>query len=72
MTNEEAKKKLEARLKCIMRKTSGRYLDCNFHNCDNCSLLYAQGNMEEQKATLNMAIIALKQQIYKAESEDAE
>jgi hypothetical protein len=62
MTNEEAKKMLEAKLECMKRETSGTDIDCNYRNCDECSLCYEQGNMGEQKEALGMAIKALEQQ----------
>lgn len=62
MTNEQAKKMLKAKLECLKRETSGTDFDCNNSNCDECSLCYEQGNMGEQKETLDMAIKALEQQ----------
>ena len=62
MTNEEAKKMLKAKLECLKRETSGTDIDCNYRNCDECDLCYAQGNMGEQKEVLEMAIKALDQQ----------
>ena len=62
MTNEQAKKMLKAKLECLKRETSGTDFDCNNRNCDECSLCYEQGNMEEQKEALDMAIKALEQQ----------
>lgn len=62
MTNEEAKKMLEAKLKCLIAETSGTNHDCNMRLCDGCSLNYEQGNMGEQKQALDMAIKALEQQ----------
>ena len=59
MTNEEAKKMLEAKLKCLIAETSGTNHDCNMRLCDGCSLNYEQGNMGEQKQALDMAIKAL-------------
>lgn len=61
MTNEEAKKMLEAKLKCLIAETSGTNYDCNMRLCDGCSLNYEQGNMGEQKQALDMAIKALEQ-----------
>lgn len=61
MTNEEAKKMLEAKLECMKRETSGTDIDCNHRNCDECSLCYEQGNMGEQKEALSVAIKALEQ-----------
>lgn len=60
MTNEEAKKMLEAKLKCLIAETSGTNHDCNMQLCDGCSLNYEQGNMGEQKQALDMAIKALE------------
>ena len=62
MTNEEAKKMLKAKLECLKRETSGTDIDCNYRNCDECDLCYAQGNMGEQKEALDMAIKALEQE----------
>ena len=67
MTIDEAKKMLEAKLKCLIAETSGTNYDCNQHLCEGCSLNYEQGNMGEQKQALEMAIKALEQQ----PSEDA-
>lgn len=61
MTNEEAKKMLKAKLECLKRETSGTDIDCNYHNCDECSLCYEQGNMGEQKEALDLAIKVLEQ-----------
>ncbi|MGJ1078965.1 hypothetical protein ACR77U_13065 [Enterococcus faecium] len=66
MTREEATNILKAKLECLKRETSGTDFDCNNSNCDECSLCYEQGNMEEQKEALDMAIKALERQ-----SEDA-
>lgn len=70
MTNEEAKKKLEAKLKCLIAETSGTNYDCNMRLCDGCSLNYEQGNMGEQKQALDMAIKALEQQSCENINED--
>ena len=59
MTPQEAKKMLKAKLECLKRETSGTDIDCNYRNCDECDLCYAQGNMGEQKEALDMAIKAL-------------
>ena len=61
MTNEQAKKMLKAKLECLKNETSGINHDCNMRLCDGCSLNYEQGNMGEQKETLDMAIKALEQ-----------
>lgn len=60
MTNEEAKKMLEAKLECLKNETSGINHDCNMRLCDGCSLNYEQGNMGEQKDALYLAIKALE------------
>ena len=60
MTNEQAMHMLKAKLECLKRETSGTDFDCNNSNCDECSLCYEQGNMEEQKEALDMAIKALE------------
>lgn len=62
MTNEEAKKMLEAKKECLRRETSGIDIDCNRRNCDECDLCYEQGNMGEQQEALDMAIEALSSQ----------
>lgn len=62
MTPQEAKKMLEAKLKCLIAETSGTNHDCNMRLCDGCPLNYEQGNMGEQKQALDMAIKALEQQ----------
>ena len=62
MTNEEAKKMLKAKLECFKNETSGINYDCNMRLCDGCPLNYEQGNMGEQKESLQMAIKALEQQ----------
>jgi hypothetical protein len=61
MTNEEAKKMLKAKLECFKNETSGINHDCNMRLCDGCSLNYEQGNMGEQKETLETAIKVLEQ-----------
>lgn len=61
MTNNEAKARLQAKLECLTRYTSGTDLDCNNHNCDNCSLCYYQGNIGEQKEVIKIAINAIDQ-----------
>ena len=43
-------------------QTSGMIEQCNSRKCDNCSYNYAQGNIGEQKQTLEMAIKALEQE----------
>lgn len=60
MTNEEAKKKLEAKLVCFNNDISGINYGCNMQLCDGCSLNYEQGNMGEQKDALYLAIKALE------------
>lgn len=62
MTIEEAKKMVEAKLKCMERDISGIISDCNNKRCYECSLNYEQGNMGEQKEWLRMAIKALELQ----------
>lgn len=61
MTIDEAKKMIEAKLKCMERDVSGKDDDCNNHRCNECPLNYEQGNMGEQKEWLRMAINALEQ-----------
>lgn len=60
MTNEEAKKMLEAKLVCFNNQTSGVNYDCNMQLCDDCLLNYEQGNTGEQKDALYLAIKALE------------
>jgi hypothetical protein len=60
MTNEEAIKKIKAKLECMDRQTRGIFEECNSDMCDSCDLNYAQGNMGEQKEALRTAIKALK------------
>ena len=60
MTNEEAKKKLEAKLVCLNNMTSGINYDCNMQLCDGCSLNYEQGTVGELKDALYLAIKALE------------
>lgn len=55
MTNAEAKKFLTAKLECLERER------CNI-DCDECELLYAAGNMGEQKEALRVAIKSLEQE----------
>lgn len=61
MTIDEAKKMIEAKLKCMERDVSGTDDDCNNRRCYECPLNYEQGNMGEQKEWLRMAIQALEQ-----------
>lgn len=51
---------LIAKEKCMDRETSGRDTDCNFHNCDDCSLCYEQGTMGEQKEALKFAVETMR------------
>ena len=60
MTREEATNILKAKLECYKCQTSETDFDCD--KCDECSLVYEQGNMGEQKLALDMAIKALDQQ----------
>ena len=62
MTINEAKKMMEAKLKCVERDVSGIDDDCNNHRCDDCLLNYEQGNMGEQKEWLRMSIEALERE----------
>lgn len=63
MTFEGAKKIIDAKRECLERRTSGTDTECNNHNCENCELEYAQGNMSEYKAALRMASTAIQFQI---------
>ena len=60
MTIDECVKMLIAKEKCIERETSGTDTDCNYHNCDKCSLCYEQGNMGEQKEALRFAVDTMR------------
>ena len=60
MTIEDCTNKLIAKEKCMSRETSGTDTDCNFHNCDECSLCYEQGTIGEQKEALRFAIDAMR------------
>lgn len=60
MIISEAKKMVEAKLKCMERDVSGKDDDCNNHRCYECPLNYEQGNMGEQKEWLRMSIEALE------------
>ena len=62
MTNEQATNMLKAKLECLKRDTSGTDFDCNNRDCEDCLLCYEQGNMEEQKEALDMAIKALEKE----------
>ena len=59
MNNEEAQKMLIAKIECMKRETSGIDQDCNYRNCDECELCYAQGTTGDQIEALNMAVKAL-------------
>ena len=59
MTREEATNMLKARLECLKRQTGETDFNCD--NCDECLLLYDQGNMGEQKLALEMAIMELEE-----------
>lgn len=61
MTNEDAKKIIDARIECIERQISGTDGDCIHNNCDGCKSNYAQGCMEEQKEALKIASKVLRQ-----------
>lgn len=56
MSIDNCTKMLIAKEKCMERETSGTDTDCNFHNCDECSLCYEQGTMGEQKEALKFAL----------------
>lgn len=55
MSIEKAIDILKANLKCNELETSGDFALCN-HDCDNCSLCYAQGTNEEHRKALRIAI----------------
>lgn len=61
MEIDRAIKKLEARLQCIERETSGTDSQCNRQNCDECDLCYAQGTTGEQIEVLGYVVATLKQ-----------
>ena len=63
MKKEEAVVKLQAKLECMTKDTSGTYMMCNKHKCDECSLNYAQGNNGEQIECLRIAIEAINEVI---------
>lgn len=56
MTIDKCVNMLMAKEKCMERETSGTDTDCNFHNCDDCSLCYEQGTTGEQKEALRFAV----------------
>lgn len=56
MTIDKCANMLMAKEKCMERETSGTDTDCNFHNCDDCSLCYEQGTTGEQKGALRFAV----------------
>lgn len=58
MTREEATNMLKAKLECYKRQTSVTDSEC--YDCDECSLVYEQGTMGEQKLALAMAIMELE------------
>ena len=59
MTYNDARKRLIAKVKCMIRDTSGTDIDCNNSNCDECDLCYEQGCIGDQKEALKVAINAL-------------
>lgn len=59
MTIDDCIKMLTAKEKCMRREISGTNIDCNSHNCDDCSLNYEQGNMAEQIKALSFAVDAM-------------
>ena len=62
MTREEAIKMIRAKIECMNRENSGKDLNCNSRDCDECDLCYEQGTSGEQIEALDMAIEALKEQ----------
>ena len=71
MTIDDCIKMLIAKEKCMERETGGTDTDCNFHNCDDCSLCYEQGTMREQKMALLFAVDAMrKYQLMQADYEN--
>lgn len=59
MTNEEARKILLAKIKCIETQLSGR-ADCVMRVCNKCDWLYKQGTWDEYISALNTACKALE------------
>lgn len=55
MSIEKAIDILKANLKCNELETSGDFGLCK-HDCDNCSLCYAQGTNEDHRKALRIAI----------------
>ena len=60
MTIDDCIKMLIAKEKCMERETSGTDIDCNLHNCDDCSMCYEQGTMGEQKEAFKFAIDTMR------------
>lgn len=60
MSIEDCTKMLIAKEKCMERETSGTDIDCNLHNCDDCSMCYEQGTMGEQKEAFKFAIDTMR------------
>ncbi len=58
MTNKDAADMARAKLQCIINEQSGV---CD-EMCDECGLLYMQGNMGEHKEWLSLAIKALEKE----------
>ena len=63
MTDKEAKEKLEAKLECLKRESSGIVHECDIAMCGNCDLNYRQGTAEEIQEALKTAVTALGKQI---------
>lgn len=59
MLREEASKIISAKIECMKRENSGKDLDCNYRDCDECNLCYEQGTTGEQIEALGKAIEAL-------------
>ena len=67
MTENEAKEKLQAYIKCQESQEPADVLEQCDKDCDNCELCYAQGLYEEHKEAVQMAIHALEEiQQYRA------
>lgn len=60
MTIDKCTNMLTAKENCIEHETSGIDIDCNAHNCDDCSLCYEQGTMGEQKEALIFAVETMR------------
>lgn len=60
MTTEKAISIMKAQLQCLINNSSGLADNCD-NRCEDCSLNYEKGTMEEQKQTLAIAINTLSE-----------